>query len=319
LQADALEALLQVFLTQKKFLRLHKFDDKFDIISLRKHQEILKLLLLLKDTESPTSLNFCYRPSIYTERLLKKLSWIHNKQITNGCSQNESNLARELHAGEKIIDLDANRFHLIPHNIEINKISLPENNPFANTFKLLNGLKQSENLYKAEPYILPLPERYNEKINNKIFPENLQQNPQEYDLNISPSTKTEKIWELLNEKMQLETKLCKTPIKELQNIKLWDENICESSIKSSEIESPHLLLLPSITEAWKKEYMQKMHSVLYSPVKNIMEKTVIESVILVLQGIPSDLFELNTEEFIFIVSIDDNYMINGSPCIFIGL
>lgn len=241
MQADALETLVQVFFSQKKFLRMHSFEkESLEVKPLRRHYNILKTLLLLKGSEN--HLEYCYRPSQFTQRLLKKLKLISACQV-KATSSEEQKLARKFKVEREVFQ--APKF--IPHNFA-RTVSV-SNNPFAASFKLLKDAKSSTN-----SFMLPGTETSQKKSYEVgLFPIARKESVE----SLKEGVEKPMVWNLMNEKMQLESQLEKTITKELFNLRLWDE------AKSGPIESPHLLITPNTVASWQQEHIQSMRTVLY--------------------------------------------------------
>jgi len=243
LQADALETLVQVFTSQKKFLRMHLFEkENPEVKLLKRHYNILKVLLLLRGSDS--SIEYCYRPNQFTQRLLKKLKLISEAQV-KATSNQEQLLAKKFNIEQEPL-LVVPQF--IPHNFE--QTMKVNNSLFKAEFKLLKDTKAQR---ASTPYTLPGPKMFTKEDNElHLFPmakkEQIQDNKQSTDKPI--------VWNLINEKMELEFQLQKNITKELFNLHLWDD-------VNSSIESPHLLITSSTVANWKQEYIKNIRTVLY--------------------------------------------------------
>ncbi len=86
-QADALELLVQAFGEHHTFLSLGR-DDRSpgEVKRLFRPNAALALLVHLKDTAADSETTLCYRPSVYTRRLLHKLQLIQTQQIQSKTS-----------------------------------------------------------------------------------------------------------------------------------------------------------------------------------------------------------------------------------------
>lgn len=259
---------------------------------------------MLKDTGSSASLNYCYRPSQFTARLLKKLELIHRGEITRG-SELETRVARELHAGNPV--LAQTQPDLLSHNLDL---TTGLRNPLTETFNLLSGLL-TPRPHAPAPFGLPFTSscfRPTEGLQLAIFPIPTSADANKLERVAQPKTTPRaNIWELFNEKMSLEGELSKESAKELTKLRLWEDS------ESLAVESPHLLLLPSVTSAWQREYQEQNRSLLYSPAANLGEEEFIQKTLLLLQGVPSDFFSFSVEEFAFRTELDDSCTIQGSP------
>lgn len=181
----------------------------------------------------------------------------------------EKGLAKEIYAGEtddgnsQNIKLGVNTEKLnalVPHNMEDESIP----NPLTNAFRWFSDIKTKEN---QTGYSYSLPDSFSSipkqghSIFSNIFPAP-KDKPEQALLVKTPEKNKDNVWQLLNEKMELENILRKTDPKELYHPKLWESDTT-SVDKKIALESPHLLISKCMTTVWQNEYQIVSTSLLY--------------------------------------------------------